>query len=91
MADAVAALTTLALIVWPLRLLADVRDRQKAFNVACGKLDTALAFPELPTLTTTETDPEAPARTAGSINVFCSAVRSASTFWELPRSIALAN
>ncbi|MEM7722401.1 MAG: ABC transporter ATP-binding protein [Pseudomonadota bacterium] len=47
--DAVAALTALALLVWPLRLLADVRDRQKAFSVARAKLDAALSTPRLPT------------------------------------------
>ena len=60
-ADAVAALTALALVVWPLRHLADVRDRQKAFAVAAGKLDAALATPRMPTVAKTEADPDAPA------------------------------
>lgn len=60
-ADAVAALTALALIVWPLRLLADVRDRQKAFSVARAKLDTALSTPRLPVVAKADIDPEAPA------------------------------
>ncbi|MEM9870588.1 MAG: ABC transporter ATP-binding protein [Pseudomonadota bacterium] len=60
-ADAVAALTALALIVWPLRHLADVRDRQKAFSVARGKLDAALARPRLPVVVKTDMDADAPA------------------------------
>ncbi|MDX8351075.1 ABC transporter ATP-binding protein [Cognatiyoonia sp. IB215182] len=60
-ADAVAALTALALIVWPLRHLADVRDRQKAYAVASAKLDAALASPRLPTLAKVTPDPHAPA------------------------------
>ncbi|MEO1778546.1 MAG: ABC transporter ATP-binding protein [Pseudomonadota bacterium] len=60
-ADAVAALTALALIVWPLRHLADVRDRQKAFSVARGKLDAALARPRLPVVAKTDMDADAPA------------------------------
>lgn len=60
-ADAVAALTALALIVWPLRHLADVRDRQKAYGVALAKLETALSSPRLPTVAKAAIDPEAPA------------------------------
>lgn len=60
-ADAVTALTALALIVWPLRHLADVRDRQKAFGVARAKLDTALATPRLPTVARAKPDLDAPA------------------------------
>ena len=41
--DAVASLTALALIVWPLRRLADVRDRQKAYTVAAQKLEATLS------------------------------------------------
>ncbi|MEJ6394232.1 ABC transporter transmembrane domain-containing protein [Gymnodinialimonas sp. 2305UL16-5] len=60
-ADAVAALTALALVVWPLRHLADVRDRQKAFGVARSKLDAALATPRMPSIAKVEADPDAPA------------------------------
>ncbi|MEL6322677.1 MAG: ATP-binding cassette domain-containing protein, partial [Pseudomonadota bacterium] len=60
-ADAVAALTALALLSWPLRHLADVRDRQKAFGVACGKLDAALSSPRLPMIAKANVDPDAPA------------------------------
>jgi len=60
-ADAVTALTALALIVWPLRHLADVRDRQKAFGVARRKLDMALARPRLPIKKKTPADLDAPA------------------------------
>lgn len=48
--DAVAALTALALIVWPLRHLADVTDRRRAFVVAADKLDALMAAPCLPLL-----------------------------------------
>ncbi|MEM1150563.1 MAG: ATP-binding cassette domain-containing protein, partial [Pseudomonadota bacterium] len=47
--DAVAALTALALVVWPLRRLADVRDRQQAFAVAASKLEATLSGPTLST------------------------------------------
>ncbi len=60
-ADAVAALTALALIVWPLRLLADVRDRQKAFSIARAKLDAALSAPRFPAIAKTDIDPDAAA------------------------------
>ncbi|KIC51032.1 hypothetical protein RA29_03885 [Tateyamaria sp. ANG-S1] len=60
-ADAVAALTSLALVVWPLRHLAEARDRQKAFGVARAKLDAALAAPRMPALKKQKADPEAPA------------------------------
>ncbi len=60
-ADAVAALTALALIVWPLRHLADVRDRQKAFSVARAKLDSALSSPRIPSIAKADLDPDAPA------------------------------
>ena len=46
-ADAVAALTALAMVVWPLRHLADVRDRHKAYAVAAGKLEKLLAAPRM--------------------------------------------
>lgn len=45
--DAVAALTTLGMIIWPLRQLADVSDRRRAFLVASAKLDRMLATPRL--------------------------------------------
>ncbi|APX10715.1 ABC transporter transmembrane domain-containing protein [Tateyamaria omphalii] len=60
-ADAVAALTSLALVVWPLRHLADARDRQKAFGVARAKLDAALSAPRMPTVKKKKADPKAPA------------------------------
>jgi len=41
--DAVAALTALALVIWPLRRLADVRNRQQAFEVAASKLERTLS------------------------------------------------
>ncbi|MEL6476116.1 MAG: ABC transporter transmembrane domain-containing protein [Pseudomonadota bacterium] len=41
--DAVAALTALALVSWPLRRLADVSDRHKAFVVAAAKLEATLS------------------------------------------------
>lgn len=45
--DAVVALTGLALVIWPLRKLAEVRDRQKAFTVAAEKLDATLSGPTM--------------------------------------------
>ena len=60
-ADAVAALTALALIVWPLRHLADVRDRQQAFGVARAKLDAAFESPIMPHRTKAAACPKAPA------------------------------
>jgi len=60
-ADAVAALTALALVVWPLRHLADVRDRQQAYGVALAKLETALSSPSLPKIAKAAADPDAPA------------------------------
>lgn len=60
-ANAVTALTALALLVWPLRHLADVRDRQKAFAIASAKLDAALARPCFPSMSKTQADPDAPA------------------------------
>lgn len=48
MPDAVAALTALTLIVWPLRHLADVSDRRRAYLVASNKLDALMAAPLLP-------------------------------------------
>lgn len=47
--DAVAALTALAMIVWPLRHLADVTDRRRAYVVASDKLDRLMETPCLPT------------------------------------------
>ncbi|WP_299971660.1 ABC transporter transmembrane domain-containing protein [uncultured Roseobacter sp.] len=46
--DAVAALTALTLIVWPLRRLADVRDRFTGYRVAAKKLADTLAGQTLP-------------------------------------------
>lgn len=60
-ADAVAALTALALVVWPLRHLADMRDRQKAFGVARAKLDAALSSRRMPAVARSDGDPDAPA------------------------------
>ena len=60
-ADAVAALTALALIVWPLRHLADVRDRQQAFRVACAKLDAAFERPIMLQRSKAAARPKAPA------------------------------
>jgi ABC-type multidrug transport system fused ATPase/permease subunit len=47
--DAVACLTALGLVVWPLRHLADVVDRRRAYAVASDKLDQLLAAPRLST------------------------------------------
>lgn len=60
-AVAVAALTALALVVWPLRHLADVRDRQQAYSVARAKLENALASPSLPKVAKASAVPDAPA------------------------------
>ena len=60
-ADAVAALTALALVVWPLRHLADVRDRQQAYGVALAKLEKALSSPRLPKTANSISVPDAPA------------------------------
>ena len=46
--EAVAALTALGLVVWPLRHLADVADRRRAFVVASDRLDRLLAAPRMP-------------------------------------------
>lgn len=46
--EAVAALTALTLVVWPLRQLADVADRRRAFLVASAKLDRLLETPRMP-------------------------------------------
>lgn len=59
--DAVAALTALALIVWPLRHLADVRDRQQAFRVARAKLHRVFEQPILPSRAKVAARPNAPA------------------------------
>lgn len=45
---AVAALTALSMVVWPLRHLADVTDRLYAFSVASKKLDALLNSQRLP-------------------------------------------
>lgn len=45
--EAVAALTALSMVIWPLRQLADVSDRRRAFLVASAKLDRMLATPRL--------------------------------------------
>ncbi|MEM9477730.1 MAG: ABC transporter ATP-binding protein [Pseudomonadota bacterium] len=57
--DAVAALTALALVVWPLRHLADVSDRRRAYVVASDKLDAMMAAPRLPLAKKTEPEPDA--------------------------------
>ena len=49
MPEAVAALTAVGMVVWPLRHLADVADRRRAFAVAFAKLDRMLATERLPT------------------------------------------
>lgn len=46
--EAVAALTALTMVVWPLRQLADVADRRRAFLVASAKLDRLLDAPRMP-------------------------------------------
>jgi len=46
--EAVAALTALAMVTWPLQQLADVADRRRAFLVAAEKLDHLLATPRIP-------------------------------------------
>jgi ABC-type transport system involved in cytochrome bd biosynthesis fused ATPase/permease subunit len=46
--DAVAAMTALTMVVWPLRQLADVADRRRAYLVAAAKLDRLLAAPRVP-------------------------------------------
>jgi ABC-type transport system involved in cytochrome bd biosynthesis fused ATPase/permease subunit len=46
--EAVAALTALGLVVWPLRQLADVADRRRAFVVASDRLDRLLAERRMP-------------------------------------------
>ena len=46
--EAVAAMTALTMVVWPLRHLADVADRRRAFLVASSKLDRLLASPRVP-------------------------------------------
>ncbi|MEE4188725.1 MAG: ABC transporter ATP-binding protein [Roseobacter sp.] len=46
--EAVAAMTALSMVVWPLRQLADVADRRRAFLVASSKLDRLLASPRVP-------------------------------------------
>jgi len=43
--NAVASLTALALVVWPLKRLADVKDRHKAYVVSARKLEATLAGP----------------------------------------------
>lgn len=45
--DAVTALTATALVIWPLRHLADVSDRRRAYVVASGKLDALMSAPQL--------------------------------------------
>ena len=59
--DAVAALTALALIVWPLRHLADVTDRRRAYVVASNKLDELMGAPRLPTKKRIEPEQDVPA------------------------------
>lgn len=60
-ADAVAALTALALVIWPLRHLADVRDRHQAYRVALSKLENALSSSRLPKTAKLSADGTAPA------------------------------
>ncbi len=59
--DAVAALTALAMIIWPLRQLADVSDRRRAFLVASAKLDRMLEAPRIETTRKAELVKSAPA------------------------------
>ncbi|WP_179378773.1 ABC transporter transmembrane domain-containing protein [Jannaschia marina] len=59
--EAVAALTALAMVVWPLRHLADVADRRRAYVVARDKLDRMLATDRLPTPSKSAGETEAPA------------------------------
>ncbi len=59
--EAVAALTALAMVVWPLRHLADVADRRRAYLVASDKLDKLLATPRLAPAKTAAVDDAAPA------------------------------
>ncbi|MEM0934358.1 MAG: ABC transporter transmembrane domain-containing protein [Pseudomonadota bacterium] len=60
-ADAAAALTALALIVWPLRHLADVADRRRAYGVASEKLDRLLSAERLPVARKIAPEADAPA------------------------------
>jgi ABC-type multidrug transport system fused ATPase/permease subunit len=59
--EAVAALTALGMVVWPLRHLADVADRRRAFGVAAAKLDRMLAAERLPAPGRADGSVEAPA------------------------------
>jgi ABC-type multidrug transport system fused ATPase/permease subunit len=59
--DAVASLTALGMVVWPLRQLADVSDRRRAFVVASAKLDRMLATPQMPVAKAAEAVHDAPA------------------------------
>jgi ABC-type transport system involved in cytochrome bd biosynthesis fused ATPase/permease subunit len=59
--DAVAALTALGMVVWPLRQLADVSDRRRAYVVASAKLDRLLGTPRTPVARTAELRQDAPA------------------------------
>lgn len=59
--EAVAALTALGMVVWPLRHLADVSDRRRAFLVASSKLDRLLAAERIPAAEKTEAAQDAPA------------------------------
>ncbi|SIO54613.1 ATP-binding cassette, subfamily B [Rhodovulum sp. ES.010] len=59
--EAVAALTALTLVAWPLRQLADVADRRRGFLVASAKLDRLLDAPRMPALGRPGGRPNAPA------------------------------
>ncbi|MEM9249211.1 MAG: ABC transporter transmembrane domain-containing protein [Pseudomonadota bacterium] len=59
--DAVAALTALGMAVRPLRHLADVADRRRAYGVASRKLDAFLASTRLPRVARARGDTDAPA------------------------------
>lgn len=52
--EAVAALTALGLVVWPLRQLADVADRRRAFAVASERLDRLLSARRMPDVDTAQ-------------------------------------
>jgi ABC-type transport system involved in cytochrome bd biosynthesis fused ATPase/permease subunit len=67
--DAVAALTALAMIVRPLRHLADVTDRRRAYLVASDKLDRMLATPRMPRLAREDVPRDAPAIRAISVEM----------------------
>ena len=59
--EAVAALTALSMIIWPMRHLADVADRRRAYLVASARLDRMLATPRLEASPKAKRRDEAPA------------------------------